>query len=703
MTTLSHLPKRLLACTAMASAAFASVAFTPVAHAEDAAEPVIVVTGTNDGYRAITANLTKTPTHLIDVPQSVAVVTRDQLDDQAVQQLGDSLRYVPGVVIAQGEGHRDQIVLRGQSTTADFFLDGLRDDAQYYRPLYNVERVEVLKGANALLFGRGGGGGVINRVSKTPQFDRLRGSATGSVDTWGAFSLSGDVNAPLSEKVALRLNGIYEEFDNHRDAYEGRFIGVNPTLAINFSDADRLELSYSRDDDRRLTDRGVPSLNGAPLRGYDRTFFGSATLNQSTVTADIAHGRFDHNFSDSLSMNVLAQYSNVRKYYGNIYPSAAVSGGEVTLAGYDSGTDRESWLGQANLVWTGQTGAIGHTILAGVEVADQDTESTRANAVFSNGSTTLLSRTLVMPTVSFGDIRLHSKSNVRALSAYLQDQIELLPELQIVAGIRYDNFRMRSENLMESDLNRKAQRTDRKWSPRLGLIVKPQPNVSFYASYSKSFLPQSGEQFLVLDKNTKALAPEAFRNLEAGLKWDIRSDLSLSAAIFQLDRSNARAAIDPDTSLPLITGKSRTKGFEIQLAGRIIPEWQLSAGYSYQDGKILSDIVTSSSTIPAGNRIDKLPEHQFSVWSRYDVTDKLGLGVGVTHQSKSFAATTNAVTLPAYTRVDAAIYYDLTDRISLQVNVENLLDATYYPSAHTDNNITTGEPLNARFTIKAKF
>ncbi len=135
MTTLSHLPKRLLACTAMASAAYASVAFTPVAHAEEAAEPVIVVTGTNDGYRAITANSTKTPTNLIDVPQSVAVVTRDQLDDQAVQQLGDSLRYVPGVVIAQGEGHRDQIVLRGQSTTADFFLDGLRDDAQYYRPL----------------------------------------------------------------------------------------------------------------------------------------------------------------------------------------------------------------------------------------------------------------------------------------------------------------------------------------------------------------------------------------------------------------------------------------------------------------------------------------------------------------------------------------------------------------------------------------
>lgn len=700
MTTLTCLPKRLLACTALASAAYASVAFAPVAHAEEAGEPVIVVTGANDGYRAITANSTKTPTNLIDVPQTVAVLTRDQLDDQAVQQLGESLRYVPGVVIAQGEGHRDQIVLRGQSTTADFFLDGLRDDAQYYRPLYNVERVEVLKGANALLFGRGGGGGVINRVSKTPQFDQLRGSATGSVDTWGAFSLSGDVNAPLSEKVAVRLNGIYEEFDNHRDEYQGRFIGVNPTLAINFSDADRLELSYSRDDDQRLTDRGVPSLNGSPLRGYDRTFFGSTTLNQSTVTADIVHGRFDHNFSDTLSMNVLGQYSNVRKYYGNVYPSAAVSGGNVTLAGYNSGTDRESWLGQANLVWTGRTGPIGHTILAGFEVADQDTEATRADAYFGESKTVIvpLARRLTIPAATFGPINRHSVSNVRALSGYLQDQIELLPELQVVAGVRYDDFRIRSTNLIDP-LN--AERTDRKWSPRLGVIVKPQPNISFYASYAKSFLPQSGEQFAVLDATTKTLAPEQFRNLEAGVKWDIRSDLSLSAAVYQLDRTNSRAKDDQGN--PIQTGKSRTKGFEAQLSGRILPEWQLSLGYTYQEGEYLSATVSGSTDIPAGRHIDKLPKHQVAAWSRYDMTDKLGLGLGVTHQSKSFAAISNAVTLPAYTRVDAAVYYDLTDRISLQVNVENLLDAKYYPSAHTDNNITTGEPLNARFTIKAKF
>lgn len=691
--------RALFACTALVPAF--SLGFASVAHAEEVAEPVIVVTGESDGYRAIDANAAKTPTPLIDVPQTVAVLTRDQLDDQGVQQLNDALRYVPGVVLNQGEGHRDQIVLRGQSTTADFFLDGLRDDAQYYRPLYNVERVEVLKGANALLFGRGGGGGVINRVSKTPQLDRTRIAAQGSVDSWGAFSLSGDVNQPLSETVGVRINGIYEEFDSHRDAYEGHFIGVNPTLAAELSEADRIELAYSRDEDHRTTDRGVPSLNGSPLRGYDRTFFGSRDLNRSTVTADIAHGRYDHNFTDTLSMNVLAQYSNVRKYYGNVYPSAATAS-TVTLQGYNSTTDRESWIGQANLVWTGQTGGIGHTILAGVELADQETDSTRAEVAFATagggtaGSATVaLGRTLVLPSASFTGLSRSSISHVRSLSAYIQDQIELLPELQVVAGIRFDDFRIRSTNRMN---NFAGERTDSKWSPRVGVIVKPRENVSVYASYAKSFLPQSGDQFTVLDATTETLAPEAFRNLEAGVKWDIRPNLSFSAAIYQLDRTNSRAS-DPVTGLATLTGKTRTEGVEAQLSGRITRNWQLSLGYAYQDGEIRS----ATTAGPAGRRIEKLPRHQLSAWTRYDLSEKLGFGLGVTHQSSSYASISNAVTLPAFTRVDAAVYYDLTDRVSLQLNVENLLDEAYYPSSHTDHNISTGEPLNARITVKAKF
>src|SRR5688572_11608867 len=243
---------------------------------EDAAPEPITVTGERIGYAiGDGSTATKTPTALIDVPQSVTVVTRQQLDDQATQQLGDALRYVPGVTLGTGEGHRDQITLRGQSTTADFYLDGLRDDAQYYRPLYNIERVEVLKGANAMIFGRGGGGGVVNRVSKIADPARRFVTANASADSFGAFDLAADANLPLGEKAAARLNAIYEEFDNHRDFFDGRFFGISPTVTALLGEATRLTAQYTYDDDERVTDRGVPSRGGRPLRGFDEVVFAS--------------------------------------------------------------------------------------------------------------------------------------------------------------------------------------------------------------------------------------------------------------------------------------------------------------------------------------------------------------------------------------------------------------------------------------------
>lgn len=658
------------------------------------AEPVIVVTGTSDGYRPVDANAVKTPTPLVDVPQTITVLTREQLDDQGITQLGDALRYVPGVVLGQGEGHRDQITLRGQNTTADFYLDGLRDDTQYYRSLYNIERVEVLKGANALLFGRGGGGGVINRVSKTPDLDGVKGQATANVDSFGAFALAADLNQPLTEKIGGRLNATYEEFDSHRQNFEGRFIGVNPTLAFEPGEATRIELAYNYDDDRRTTDRGIPSRGGKPLTGFDDTFFGTQALNIATVKAHIAQARLDHDLADNLSFNVLGQYTHTDKLYGNVFASGAVSAADtVALSGYESGTLRDSWVGQANLVWTGQTGGIGHTLLAGVEAADQDTLATRRN---SNNATATLAQRIVTPAFSYGALVTNSRTDVRTLSAYVQDQVELASFLQLVAGVRFDEFRISATNRIPPVSN--ASRTDKKWSPRFGVVVKPQADMSVYGSFTRSFLPQSGDQFGALDATQATLAPEQFENLEAGVKWDINPGLAFTAAAYRLDRDNSRFN-NPVTGLPELSGKTRTKGIELQLAGRVMPDLQVSLGYTLQDGAVLSRTTAADVT----QDLPQLPRHQFAAWTRYDVTSQIGLGLGVTHQSRSFATVSNTVTLPAFTRVDAAVFYDVSDRISVQLNVENLTDTDYFPAAHTDNNISTGEPLNARVSIKAKF
>ena len=703
------LPVKTLAALLLASSALLPIAaqaeaLPMAAEAGDAGETAdhhpIVVTGQVDSYGAATANGTKAPTPLIDVPQSVTVLTREQLDDQGVTQLGDALRYVPGVVLAQGEGNRDQIVLRGQNTTADFFLNGLRDDTQYYRSLYNIDHVEVLRGANALLFGRGGGGGVINRVRKTPSLSGESLGASAAAGTFGDFALAADLNAPLSQTVGARLNGTYEEFDNHRQDFHGRFIGVNPTLAFAPSADTRVDLSYIYDDDRRTADRGVASLGGKPLVGYRDTFFGRKDTNIAAVKAHIVEARLTQQLADSLTLTVAGQYSHTDKYYANIFAGAAVNPADntVSLSAYNSTVRRESWIGQANLAWQGRTGPIGHTVIAGIEGGDQATDAARSEGVFPGGkasATVTLANRLDIPAITFGAPSRSTHAKVTTLSAYVQDQIELAPFLQIVGGVRYDSFKIAADNLLTDT---SAGRTDRKWSPRAGVIVKPRANVSLYGSYTKSFLPQSGDQFSALDAVQATLAPEEFRNLEVGAKWDVTPALALAAAAYRLDRENSRFN-DPVTGLPQLSGKTRTRGIELSATGRILPQWQVSLGYALQDGKVRS----STTAAPAGRSLALLPESQISLWTRYDIDAKLGLGLGVTHQSSAYATVSNSVTLPAWTRVDTAVFYTLSKAVSVQLNVNNLLNEQYFPNAHTDNNITTAQPRSARLSVRMAF
>ena len=687
----------LASCAAPALLGSAPASAELAAEAADA--PAIIVYGRPDGYDIEkTRTATKTETPLIDVPQTVTVLSREQIDDQGVESLGEALRYVPGVVLGQGEGHRDQVTLRGQNTTADFFLDGLRDDAQYYRPLYNTDRVEVLKGANALIFGRGGGGGVINRVSKAPEFEKARTDFSAGVDSFGGWSIAADLDQPVGESFAARLNATYEALNNHRDRFDGHFTGIAPTLGWKLGEATRLVAAYEYVEDRRITDRGVPSFAGSPLRGFDEVFFGDTTLNRASVTAHIARVKVDHEFSDSLNANLAVQFGDYDKYYGNIYPRAAATLTTVEFEGYENYTKRQNWSAQANLVWQGETGGLNHQLLIGFEASDQDTDDARALTLFgpTNASriTVPLGRQITVPGARYGAISRSSASNVRALSAYIQDQIDLGEVVKLVLGLRYDDFRITSTNRINGFT---ATRSDAKWSPRAGLIIKPRENVSLYASYARSFLPQSGDQFVVLDATTATLAPEEFRNLEAGVKWDVTERLAFTAALYQLDRTNTRAN-DPVTGVAVLSGKSRTKGMELALVGTLAKGLQVTLGYALQDG----EVTATTTAAPAGRTLAQLPRHQLSAWGRYDVTDRLGIALGAVKQSDQFATISNAVRMPGYTRIDAALFYKVSDAIQLQVNVENLTDTDYFPSAHTDHNISPGAPLNARLGLKIK-
>ena len=692
----------LLSASAIWQPAFAEEALDAEAYDDSR---TIIVTGLSEGYLATNSvTATKTDTPLIDIPQTINVVTREQLDDQAHHSLADILRYVPGTTVGQGEGNRDQITLRGQNTTADFFLDGVRDDVQYYRGLYNIERVEILKGPYALIFGRGGGGGIINRVQKSPLSDDFIYAGQASINSLGAYDISADVNAPLGDAAAVRINAVYENFDSHRDFVGGARYAWNPYVAFKLNDAWTLGLSYEYVHDDRTTDRGVPSIAAIagqpnrPIAGYRDQFFGVPGVNYTKLEAQIAKLRLDGALTSNLSFSGTILYGDYDKIYRNVYPNGAATAqsGTVALAAYSDPTQRENFIAQANLVWAVETGPLMHKILVGTEYGDQKSVNRRING--SNATFNLANP--IFPTVSFNTLSRDTLSQVKFFSAYVQDQISFGDHIDVVAGVRYDNFDIDGTDLLPA-VDRPFARKDEKVSPRLGLIFKPQENISVYGSYSQSFLPRSGDQFLALTVTQQNLAPEKFTNYEIGAKWDVQPNLNLTLAVFQLERSNATT---PDPRNPVASiniGTTRTQGIELAVTGNITPSWQVHGGYSYQDATL------------AGNdsvRLGQVPRHQASLWNRYDFNDRFAAGLGIIHQSSQFAAirtapntTNNTTKLPAFTRVDAAFYYDLSDALQLQLNVENLFDTDYFSDAHNNNNISTGAPINGRFTIRAKF
>jgi catecholate siderophore receptor len=298
------------------------------------------------------------------------------------------------------------------------------------------------------------------------------------------------------------------------------------------------------------------------------------------------------------------------------------------------------------------------------------------------------------PSPSDADNRTHATVG----AAYVQDQIRPASWLEIVAGLRFDSFDLDVDDLRPVN-GGEFSRKDRLWSPRLGLILKPSDNLSIYGSFSRSYLPQSGDQFSGLTVSTEALKPERFDNYEIGAKWEPVDGLLATAAIYKLDRTNTRATDPANPANVVLTGAQRSKGIEVGLERSITSRWQVSAGYALQK----AEITQTTTAAPAGREVPLVPRHSFSLWNRYDFTGQIGVGLGVVARSKSYASISNLVTLPGYARVDAALYYKMPWGIEAQVNLENILGADYFPTAHNDNNIGPGGPRAIKATVGYRF
>ena len=687
--------KKIILCTF----AFALISTNTSIFSQDQDVEEIVVKGKVLYSDQVTA--LKTPVPIIDVPQTLSIVTDDEIRKQGFRELGDIVRYTPGVNTSQGEGHRDAVVFRGVRSTADFYLDGVRDDVQYYRSLYNLEQVEILRGPNALLFGRGGTGGIINRVTKKAVLDEQFGSFDMGADSFGAFDFAVDYNVSTGEKSALRINFHSDTLENHRDYYDGDRYGFNPTLRLEISPATTLDLSYEHADHERFIDRGVPTLNGEPVEAFEEIVFGDTDTNLQTLRADIYRANLSHEFSDTRKGNLVVQYSDFQKLYKNYYASGYSGGDTFTADGYLDPTERNNLIISGNIVNEFQTGSAKHTLLVGAEIIDTENENYRYNTFFITTEDDNEVFNITRP-INFGvnaagvrtyndftaDLKSSTQSDIEVTSIYIQDQIDVTDNFKVLLGGRLDNFDITVRDIKNGT---SESREDEEFSPRAGLIYKPQENISLYVSYAESFLPRSGEQFKKLDANAARLDPDVYESTEVGVKWDIRPGLSFTASYF--DSEQTVATRDSDTGENSEIVGLQVDGIELELKGQVTEKLSLAIGYSDLDGETAK-----------GGEPREIPEYTASLWATYEVNDRFGIGLGITSQGESNIKNDKpGLILPDYTRVDFAAYYDLADDLSIQLNVENVTDELYFPHSHSTHQASVGEPLNARISLRKTF
>ncbi|MBO6657813.1 MAG: TonB-dependent siderophore receptor [Pseudomonadales bacterium] len=697
----TKLPTIALAMLAAASAG---------ASAEDSEIEEITVVGQYLSVNEI--NAVKTPTPILDVPQSLTLIGAEEISRRGISSIGQIIDYTPGVNTSQGEGHRDAVVFRGVRSTADFYQDGNRDDVQYYRSLYNVEKVEILRGPNALLFGRGGTGGILNRVSKKAVSGQQFTVFETSANSFGGYSGQIDWNFSGGDSSAYRINAMYESLENHRDFYDGDRIGFNPTAQFQLGENTKLDLSYEYVDHERFIDRGIPTgADGRPVAKLDDIVFGDPKNNFHELEANVFRAMLEHQFSDNLKANVSAFYGDYEKVYSNFYASGYdETTNVVELDGYIDETERDNLILSATLVGEFQTGSVNHTILFGGESITTSSDQFRINPVFSttmddretfNATDPLSFRGFagvnaagVPFTTGFTDLNDDTRVDLDVYSFFIQDEIELSENFLLVLGARFDSFDIDVFNADPGVLEERS-RKDEEVSPRGGIIYKPQENISLYYSYSESFLPRSGEQYANINGSNDQLDPNTFENQEVGLKWDFLRGLSLTAAYFENEQSSPQVADNDPSTLDVID--SETTGYEFQLVGSLTPDWSVALNYSNLDGEIVS------RTGGTGLTPRELPEDTASIWTTYQVNETFGFGVGATYQGESYINNSNSAELPSYTRVDAAVYYDVSDSFRLQLNVENLFDEEYYPNSHSTHQATVGAPLNARLTLVGRF
>ncbi|MEO7051114.1 MAG: TonB-dependent siderophore receptor [Rhodanobacter sp.] len=669
--------------------------------------PSITVTGWSGSQNyltPVTSTATGTDTATLNVPQSIQVIPEAVLRDQGAQSLEDAVRNAPGVALRQGEGNRDELYIRGVKTKSDFFMDGLRDDTLYYRDLYNVAHLDVLQGPAAILFGRGGAGGLINIVTKQADGQGVRDVSL-EAGSWGHLRSTFDMGGAMGESAAFRIMGMGEDSKSYRDHFYLQRHAINPKFRFQLGDHTQLDVGVNYLNDHRFDDRGIPSRNGRPVDVPRNKYFGSLEQNLSRTRVEAFNAKITHQFTDQVTLSNAFRVTDNKRLWVMSYPSSPVNDQDrLTLDAYARNVNRLSYFDRTELVVNfNRGGTVSHQLLMGTELGWQRDNDRQVLPDVGKKKTLPgtypLSNPISLP-VTMSKIDFDNHAVGKEFGVYLQDQISMGTHWMALLGVRRDRFSVSANYLKPGVTPNYTHNVDSEWSPRAGLIFKPVENASIYASVTQTFTPNAFNLAVSQKKpDTANLAPEKDTNYEIGNKLDLLGGrLSFTAALFQLNLRNVLAEAADGSGDLVMTGAERNRGYSLALEGALTSKWSIYANYSHLDAVITRD----TEDAKAGNREGLVPRQQFSIWTRYAFNTNWGVGAGLRGESDKHTSYTNDVLLPGYTEADVMVYYQ-AERYRVQLNVNNVADKNYYSTANGDNEIMPAAPRNVMLRLSVNF
>ncbi|SHM30953.1 TonB-dependent receptor [Vreelandella subglaciescola] len=718
-----------------ASFAVASTSMPAMAQATEATEldAVTVVGEQNTGYKAEYSASDKFVKPLLDTPQTVTTVPEKVIEEQQALSLRQVLSNVSGITFDAGEGgggSGDKINIRGFSANANLKVDGLRDSSQNNRTdLFNVERVEVVKGPSSVFGGAGTTGGVINMISKTPQQRDFVDASTGlGTDDYHRVTLDANQTLEgLGTNSAFRLNLMGHENDKPgRDEINEERFGIAPSLTVGLSDATRATLSYVHQKDDNLLDYGLPAKDGEVLPGVDHeAFYGWSNLDGEEIQSDIATLQIEHNFSGATRLENKTRYTQLDRDTTISAPHADMGGlapGRYKPAGpqaYRRDVTTEMWINQTQLSTSFNTGSLAHELLVGAEFSRETYDRTASNLGLGSaehpypdggydmgnppghwdGGTTYTARGA-------------NEATLENQAIYAFDTVSLNPQWDLSFGLRHDWI---DGEAVDKDDNERTTTSDSEFSGRTGVVYKPATNGRVYLAYGTSFSP-SAENLatsgsLGRGNGADKLSPEKSKTWELGTKWELMDgQLGLTGALFRVDKDNVREQ-DGNGDLRL-AGEQRVQGVELGMTGELTDAWQLYANYTYLDSETLKSIASAQTNgrDPEGHALGNTPEHSVSLWSTYDISQTLQVGYGTQYVGERHVASDVAAKIDDYWLHNAMLAYRVTDNLSAQLNVNNLFDEEYVsgvrPRPGTDSRgsaVEIGDGRSGVLTLDYRF